>query len=586
MGQPRGWRRTKLPQYVRVTLGNLDKITQRETPSRRPVKNRLWVLLVSMALTVSCSTMPSPKLAASSKFKPAQGTIAANFLAARQALYFQDVDASAGFYLTALNFDRDNANLLQQAFYTQYQLGRIDAAAVIARNIETLNITTSYASEPATAKAILLEDWDAVLVLADHIAENLDAQPVAAIIKAWALTAKEQGAAGLSHLLKIGKASTVDGQDMPSVFAMQAARLSAHLGDDAEMRGFADELFNRQNLSSQILLQLASLYARHGETAKVAQLIDRLPTGFNKKAVQVHLLSQTKSPKIASHIAAGIIDSSLINSQSQTGGMLNARLGLALYLDPKINTAHFLLAQALYEMGQYQAALAKLDAIDVAGAWGQPQLLLRIDLERKDNMTGAITLMQTAVDKDGDNALLRKELGDLYRISDQYEKARDAYLMALDLGLVSGELDRSLGISYEQLEQDQLAEDRFKTALAKNPNDPFTLNYLGYWWADDGRNLEEAIKLIEQAVRLRPRSGYFVDSLGWVHFKLGNYDLAVAFLEKATILEPIDAVITGHLGDAYWETGRYAEARFKWQYALSITTEDDLKAELTAKLKQ
>ena len=530
--------------------------------------------------------MPSPKSIASTKFEPTQGTIAANFLAARQALYFRDVGASAEFYLTALNFDRDNASLLQQAFYTQYQLGHIDAAAAIARNMEMLNLATSYASEPATAKAILLEDWDAVLVLADHIAENLDAQPVAAVIKAWALTAKGQGAAGLSHLLKIGKASTIDGQEMPSVFAMQAARLSAHLGNDAEMRGFADGLFNRQNLPSQILLQLASLYARHGDTAKMAQLINRLPTGFDKKAVQNQLLNQTEPPKIASHIAAGIIDTSLINSQSQTGGMLNARLGLALYLDPQIDSARFLLAQALYEMEQYQAAIAKLDAIDVAGAWGQPQLLLRVDLERKDNMTGAIALMQTAVDKDGDNALLRKELGDLYRMSDQYEKARDAYLMALDLGLASGDLDRNLGISYEQLEQDQLAEDRFKAALAKNPNDPYTLNYLGYWWADDGRNLDEAIKLIEQAVRLRPRSGYFVDSLGWVHYKLGNYDLAVAFLEKATILEPMDAVITGHLGDAYWETGRHAEARFKWQYALSIATEDDLKAEFTAKLKQ
>jgi hypothetical protein len=38
-------------------------------------------------------------------------------------------------------------------------------------------------------------------------------------------------------------------------------------------------------------------------------------------------------------------------------------------------------------MEQYQAAITKLDAIDVAGAWGQPQLLLRVDLERKDNMT-------------------------------------------------------------------------------------------------------------------------------------------------------------------------------------------------------
>ncbi len=567
-------------------MGNLDRIAKPETLSRQPVKTRHWLLFAGMVLIASCSTTPSPKSIASTKFEPAQGTVAANFLAARQALYFRDVGASAKFYLTALNFDRNNARLLQQAFYTQYQLGHIDAAAAIARNMEVLNLSTSYASEPATAKAVLLEDWDAVLVLADNVAENLDAQPVAAVIKAWALTAKGQGAAGLSHLLKIGKASTVDGQDMPSVFAMQAARLSSHLGDDAEMRGFADGLFNRQNLPSQILLQLARLYARHGETTKMSRLIDRLPAGFNKNALQNKILSQIKPLKIASHIAAGIIDTSLINSQSQTSGMLNARLGLALYLDPQIDSAHFLLAQALYEMEQHQAALAKLDAIDVTGAWGQPQLLLRIDLERKDNMTGAIALLQTAVDKEGDNALLRKELGDLYRMSDQFEKARDAYLTALDLGLASGDLDRNLGISYEQLEQDQLAEDSFKAALAKDPNDPYTLNYLGYWWADDGRNLEEAIELIEQAVRLRPRSGYFVDSLGWVHYKLGNYDLAVAFLEKATVLEPMDAIITGHLGDAYWKTARYAEARFKWQYALTIATEDELKAELTTKLNK
>jgi tetratricopeptide (TPR) repeat protein len=569
-----------------VTLENPDRITKPETPSPPPVKNRHWLLFVGIILTASFSAMPSQKSIASSKFKPAQGEIASNFLAARQALYFRDISASAEFYLTALNLDRNNASLLRQAFYTQYQVGHIDAAAAIARNMEVLNISTSYTSEPATAKAILLEDWDAVLVLADHIAENLDAQPVAAVIKAWALAAKGQGAAGLSHLLKIGKASTADGQDLPPVFFMQAARLSAHLGDDAEMRGFADRLLKRQNLPSQILLQLASLYARHGETQKMAQLIDQLPTGFDKRAVQTQLLSETKPPEIASHIAAGIVDTSLINSQSQSSGMLNARLSLALYLDPQIDSAHFLLAQALYEMEQHEAALAKLDAIDIAGAWGQPQLLLRIDLERKDNMAGAISLLQTAVDIDGDNALLRKELGDLYRMSDQFKKARDAYLVAIDLGLASGDLDRNLGISYEQLEQDQLAENRFKAALEKNPNDPYTLNYLGYWWADDGRNLEEAIRLIEKAVRLRPSSGYFVDSLGWVHYKLGNYDLAVAFLEKATILEPMDAVITGHLGDAYWETGRHVEARFKWQYALMITGKNELKAEFTAKLKQ
>ena len=65
-------------------------------------------------------------------------------------------------------------------------------------------------------------------------------------------------------------------------------------------------------------------------------------------------------------------------------------------------------------------------------------------------------------------------------------------------------------------------------------------------------------------MRLQPDSGFFVDSLGWVHFKLGNIDLAVAFLEKATLLEPADPVITDHLADAYWQAGRLNEARYKW----------------------
>ena len=133
--------------------------------------------------------MPTKSIASKSHELQINST-AANYLAARQALYFKDFRASADFYLTALNFDDNNANLLKQAFYAQYQLGNIDAAATLAREMELLNISSRFASEPATAQAILMEDWDAVLVLADLIAEDIDAQPVAAIIRAWALVAK------------------------------------------------------------------------------------------------------------------------------------------------------------------------------------------------------------------------------------------------------------------------------------------------------------------------------------------------------------------------------------------------------------
>ena len=549
---------------------------------------RKWYrrLLVGVILAFFCGAVTPTNSIELKNHELQMKSTAANYLAARQALYLKDFKASADFYLTALNFDRNNADLLKQAFYTQYQLGNIDAAATLAREMELQNITSRFASEPATAQAILMQDWDAVLVLSDLIAEDINAQPLAAIVKAWALVAKGQGPAGLSYLVQSSNANISGNKSAPAVFTMQAARMANYLGYTGEMFKLADQLFERNDLSPQLILQLASLYAMHKKNVKLEQLVAQLPEGFNKSNILKVLSRQTISPTITHHIAAGVIDSSLIANHSRNDNMLKARLGLALYLNPQSDRARFLIAQALSEINQKQAAKEQLATIDRTGIWSQPCLLLEVNLDRSDNIEIAISRLQSFLSEDRKNAFLQKELGDLYRISDQLEQARDAYLTAISLGLTSATLDRNLAISYEQLEEDHLAEDSFQAALKKNPQDPFTLNYLGYWWADDGRNLEDAIDLIERAVRLRPRSGYFVDSLGWVHFKLGNLDLAVAFLEQATILEPVDPVISDHLGDAYWATGRFVEARFKWQYALSITDDDDLKANLTAKLAQ
>ena len=210
-------------------------------------------------------------------------------------------------------------------------------------------------------------------------------------------------------------------------------------------------------------------------------------------------------------------------------------------------------------------------------------LLNDIDI-RGNNIDTAIERFQAYVIGQPENGYLLKELGDLYRRNGQYAKARDSYLRAIETDFESAYLHRNLAISYERLDEEEQAELHFKVALARDPDDPFTLNYLGYWWAESGRHLTQAIELIEQAVRLRPDSGFFVDSLGWVHYQLGNYQLAVEFLEKATMLEPEDAVIIAHLGDAYWQTNRYNEAQYKWRYAAQITEDTALQADLQNKL--
>jgi Flp pilus assembly protein TadD len=98
-------------------------------------------------------------------------------------------------------------------------------------------------------------------------------------------------------------------------------------------------------------------------------------------------------------------------------------------------------------------------------------------------------------------------------------------------------------------------------------------------------NLPEAMEMVRKAVELRPNDGYIVDSLGWAHYQLGEYEEAVKQLERAVELKPADPVIADHLGDAYWRTGRKLEARFQWQHAKDNKPEPADLAKIEGKLK-
>ena len=117
------------------------------------------------------------------------------------------------------------------------------------------------------------------------------------------------------------------------------------------------------------------------------------------------------------------------------------------------------------------------------------------------------------------------------------------------------------------------------------PDQPYVLNYLGYSWIDQGINLDRGMDMIRRAVEQRPNDGYIVDSLGWAHYRLGNYDKAAEHLERAVELRPVDPTINDHLGDAYWKVGRVLEARFQWKRAQGLKPDAELASQLEKKLK-
>jgi len=187
------------------------------------------------------------------------------------------------------------------------------------------------------------------------------------------------------------------------------------------------------------------------------------------------------------------------------------------------------------------------------------------------------------------SVLTRESLGRARFFRENYEEALPFYQALVD-SLSDEELTANVeplrfrGIIYERLKRWPEAEADFKRVLKYVPDDVDTLNYLGYTWVDRGENLTEAFDMIRQAVEQEPKSGAIVDSLGWAHYKLGEYEDAKINLEKAVSLSPSSATIIDHLGDVYWKLGRKREAGFQWKRALEFDPTDKEREIIDIKL--
>ncbi len=150
----------------------------------------------------------------------------------------------------------------------------------------------------------------------------------------------------------------------------------------------------------------------------------------------------------------------------------------------------------------------------------------------------------------------------------------DLAIQALKAGL--GKVERPqeiyfrLAVLYEKQNNRPESIQQIKKVLELDPNNADAQNFLGYSYAEAGVNLDEAEKLIREALRAKPNSGHIMDSLGWVYYKKGQYDKAVAELERAHRIMPQDGTVAEHLGDAYFQMKRYRDALRIYRRALGL----------------
>lgn len=148
----------------------------------------------------------------------------------------------------------------------------------------------------------------------------------------------------------------------------------------------------------------------------------------------------------------------------------------------------------------------------------------------------------------------------------------------------SQELAFALAVAYERSGRRVPAVELFEKVLAREPNHAGTLNYLGYMFAERGENLERALELILRAVSLEPDNGAYVDSLGWAYYQLGRYVEAREQLEWAVRLVGDDATLYEHLGATFAKLGETEKARTAFEKALGLETKPARKSEIQKQL--
>lgn len=369
----------------------------------------------------------------------------------------------------------------------------------------------------------------------------------------------------------------------------------AHLFERARRYDEAETDFKAvtagENPSEIAVLAYGGFLERRGRRPDALALYDaalkRNPSNLGLKAAQARAEGKKPPPpmptvKEGAALALLAPAAAMISAKQESVGL--AYLRMALALDPQRNDAWLMLGDLLQQNGDVDnARLAYSKPKATSAEFPAAQAKLAWSYQSAGDKDGALKLARTGAATGDPEA--RTTLSDLLRANEQYPEAIELLNgLIADAKTPDWQLYYARGQAYERSGDWKRAEADLSQALKLRPDEPELLNYLGYAWIDRGERLDEAMGMVEKAVAANPRSGAIVDSLGWAHYRLGDYKKAVEVLEQAVELEAGDPEINNHLGDAYWMVGRKDEAGFQWRRVLTLKPDDKIKADAEKKL--
>ena len=517
-----------------------------------------------------------------------------SYLAGRHADKMREVGLAADLFTLTLAFDPDNPDLLRRTYYLSATEGRMDEAVSLARRLVALRPNAPLAGVTLALEDARSGNFRAAQERLEKLPRNGFNNFIVPMLLAWTLAGQNKPDDAVAALKPLAERSGL------KLFRDYHGALIYDLAGDmkAAAESYAKAVPGKSASFVRIIEAIGTFYERSGQAEKAKDIYQAYLAAHSDTMLMrsplARIAAGERPERMIGSAKAGLTEAlfnlaSLLHQENvHEIALILARM--ARHIGPDLPILQLLIADILDSQGRRKDAVEAYDAIAPASplSWSA-RLRAASILNSLDKTEAAVSRLRALAAERPGRADPLISLGDILRHKKRFREAIGAYDEAL--GRVTKLQERhwsllySRGIALERSKEWARAESDFLRALEFKPLQPYVLNYLGYSWAEQGVQLARALKMIEEAVKLRPGDGYFVDSMGWVLYRMGEFDGAVVHLERAAELRPHDPTINDHLGDAYWRVGRLKEARFQWRRALTLNPEPGAIAAIEKKLK-
>jgi len=264
-----------------------------------------------------------------------------------------------------------------------------------------------------------------------------------------------------------------------------------------------------------------------------------------------------------------------LEARRENYGEAERQLLLILTDEPQNDSVRYELASLYVSTGRRIKAFDLLEEIPHESSFYlHARYLLAFILREDGNPVRAVKELRLLLEHYPEHsaiwARLVTILSEMNREDEALEAAREGLVLHGDNESLLFEQARVL----DKLGQQAGALEIMEQIIALNPDHAYALNYIAYALAEREIELERAEKLVVRALKIRPEDGYFLDTLGWIHFKRGNLKAAKQYIEKAVQLTEGDIVILEHIGDVLQALGETVKAEEAYGKVLQREAED------------